>query len=62
MTADPQNTNILRHVRTDDHIDLNPNGTYFCNACRMLIILFEDDEPVHDCTNTYPWEEDNHDN
>lgn len=49
--------NIVRDVRTDPHVDHNPNGTWWCNACRMILILFSEDGHEHDCTNTYPWEE-----
>jgi len=47
---------LTRDVRTDPHVDHNDNGTWFCNVCRMIIILFDDDHQ-HDCTNHYPWEQ-----
>lgn len=32
---------------TDERLERNPNGTYWCTVCHCIVILFDDDE--HDC-------------
>jgi len=44
---------LITDPRSDPHMDRNANGSWFCNRCRMTIILFDEDDE-HDCTGR-PW-------
>lgn len=41
----------------DPRIDRNPNGSWWCSQCRMILIIWSDDPQEHDCTGKPWWEE-----
>lgn len=42
---------------TDERMMRNDNGTWWCQQCHLIVIIFADDEQTHDCIG-HDWKDD----